>query len=95
MKIRRLTKKEVSTLVAAAGTGVLIGITLRISRNNPTSFLTEKLTYDIIHDLFRDNKVGIQLSDAVSEVDYNTVMNLFDTNNIRFLYNDKGAHYVI
>ena len=102
MKIRKLTKKEVSTLVTAtgtlvvaAGTGILIGMVLRVSRDNPTRFLTDNLKYDILHDLFRYNKVGIQLSDAVSEDDYNTVMNLFDTNNVRFLFQQKSGTYVI
>ncbi len=102
MKIRKLTKKEVSTLVAAtgtlvvaAGTGILIGMVLRVSRDNPTRFLTDNLKYDILHALFRENKVAIQLSDAVSKDDYDTFMNLFDNLNVRFLYKHKEGTYVI
>ena len=77
MKIRKLTKKEVSTLVtvtgtlvAAAGTGVLIGMLIRqLIPNVNTDYLSDKKLDNILADLVYKERLSICIDASTSTSD--------------------------
>jgi hypothetical protein len=101
MKIRRLTKKEVSklvaatgTLVAAAGTGVLIGMLIRqLSPNVNTDYLSDKKLDNILADLVRKERLAVFIDASASSDQRESIMKALSEVHIltKLLPKHKGA----
>jgi hypothetical protein len=101
MKIRKLTKKEVSTLVAAtgtlvaaAGTGMLIGMVIRqLKTNVNTDYFSDKKLDNILADLVNKQRLAVYI-DASAPIDQReSIMNSLSEVKIltRLIPKHKGA----